>query len=69
MLVVQRAWKKVRDQGRCPEAYGGFLMYLDFIFRLHVDSLPFPHIHIIQVSKGHCKLRHDGETLIEFDDW
>jgi len=21
------------------------------------------------VSKGHCKLRHDGETLIEFDDW
>merc|ERR1711962_1500114 len=21
------------------------------------------------VSKGHCKLLHDGETLIEYDDW
>ena len=21
------------------------------------------------VSKGHCKLLHDGETLIEYDQW
>ena len=21
------------------------------------------------LDKGHCKLLHDGETLIEYDDW
>ena len=26
-------------------------------------------ICLVQVGKGHCKLLHDGETLIEYDDW
>ena len=26
-------------------------------------------ICLAQVGKGHCKLLHDGETLIEYDEW
>ena len=38
----------------------------------HMVGLFSPEIQIIcaaQVGKGHCKLLHDGETLIEYDDW
>ena len=23
----------------------------------------------VQVSKGHCKVLHDGESLLEYDEW
>ena len=35
-----------------------------------VSFLPFIECKcFLKVDKGHCKLLHDGETLIEYDEW